>query len=113
MSRKQALKPTPPPVEQPHRRSYRVYMVAQLLSPEFLNMSQRTFSRLKHLGQLPFLVEIEPRAGRKVRYRADLVDRYLAGQWQQPRAFQGASHGRHLRVAASAPQFNSIATETR
>ncbi len=46
-----------------------------------LKMSQTAFTRLKAAGKLPFLEELRPRLGHNVRYRADLVDRYLAGQW--------------------------------
>jgi hypothetical protein len=70
----------------------RCYTVAQLLSVELLNMPRRTFFTLKRAGKLPFLDELKPRIGRRIRYRADLVDRYLAGQWGQPRSF--ASHRR-------------------
>lgn len=70
----------------------RCYTVAQLLSLELLNMPRRTFFTLKRAGKLPFLVELQPRIGRRIRYRADLVDRYLDGQWGQPRSF--ASHRR-------------------
>lgn len=72
--------------------SPRCYTVAQLLSVDLLNMPRRTFFTLKRAGQLPFLVELKPRLGRRIRYRADLVDRYLAGEWGQPRSF--ASHRR-------------------
>lgn len=72
----------------------RCYTVAQLLSVELLNMPRRTFFTLKKAGQLPFLEELKPRIGRCARYRADLVDRYLDGQWGQPRSF--ASHRRLL-----------------
>jgi hypothetical protein len=72
--------------------AHRCYTVAQLLGVDLLNMSQRTFTRLKKAGQLPFLEELKPRLGRRVRYRADLVDRYLDGQWGRPRSF--ASHRR-------------------
>lgn len=34
---------------------------------------------------MPFLEELLPRMGAP-RYRADLVDRYLAGQWMQQAA---------------------------
>lgn len=54
-------------------------------------MSRRTFFRLRAKGELPYLEEIQPRSGRLLRYRADLVDRYLAGQWNQPRAFRRVS----------------------
>lgn len=72
--------------------SARCYTVAQLLGAELLNMPRRTFFTLKKAGKLPFLKEIEPRLGRRMRYRADLVDRWLDGQWNQPRSF--ASHRR-------------------
>ncbi len=70
--------------------SPRCYTVAQLLGVELLNMPRRTFFTLKKGGQLPFLEELKPRIGRRIRYRADLVDRYLSGQWGRPRSF--ASH---------------------
>jgi hypothetical protein len=70
----------------------RCYTIAQLLSVDMLNMSRRTFFTLKRAGQLPFLEELQPRLGRRIRYRADLVDRWLAGQWGRPRSF--ASHRR-------------------
>ena len=64
----------------------RFYTVRQVL--ERLGMSLATFKRLRAAGGLPFLEELRPRLGRIIRYRADLVDRYLAGQWpQQPRVF--------------------------
>lgn len=91
MSRQRALQSVSAPAEQSNRRTHRVYTVAQLLSVDLLNMARATFFRLRAQGKLPFLIEIEPRAGRLIRYRADLVDRYLAGQWQQPRAFRRVS----------------------
>jgi len=62
----------------------RCYTLKQLLSPELLNMPRRTFFTLKKAGELPFLEELQPRVGRCMRFRADLVDRYLAGQWRVP-----------------------------
>lgn len=50
---------------------------------EVLRMSRTTFFDLKRRGGLPFLNEVRPRLGRVIRYRADLVDRYLAGEWQR------------------------------
>ncbi len=50
-----------------------------------LQMGRATFSKLKREGKLPFLEEIKPRLGRVIRYRADLVDTYLRGEWQRPR----------------------------
>lgn len=67
----------------------RAYTVAMLL--EKLEMARSTFFALKAAGRLPFLEEIKPRCGRCLRFRADLVDRYLAGQWLHPRAFRKAS----------------------
>jgi hypothetical protein len=62
----------------------RCYTVPDVLAK--LQMTKRTFTRLKHAGKLPFLEELRPRLGRRVRYRADLIDRYLRGEWQ-PIAF--------------------------
>jgi hypothetical protein len=67
------------------------YTVAQLL--EILQMSARTFARLRKAGALPFLEELRPRLGRRPRYRADLVDRYLAGRWGQPSIVFGRKRG--------------------
>ena len=49
-----------------------------------LQMAKTTFTSLKRAGKLPFLEELRPRLGRRVRYRADLVDRYLRGEWARP-----------------------------
>jgi hypothetical protein len=57
----------------------RCYTISQLL--EMLNMPRRTFFTLKAAGKLPFLEELKPRIGRCLRFRADLVDRYLNGDW--------------------------------
>jgi excisionase family DNA binding protein len=43
-----------------------------------LKLSRRHFSRLLVGGRLPFLIECQPRLGRKRRYVAEPVDRYLA-----------------------------------
>jgi len=59
----------------------RCYTVPELLKA--LQMSARTFRELRAAGQLPFLEELRPRLGRRLRFRADLVDRYLAGAWGQ------------------------------
>ena len=64
----------------------RCYTTEQVLAA-LQNMPLSTFTALKRRGKLPWLQELKPRAGRRVRYRADLVDRWLAGQWGQPRAF--------------------------
>jgi len=57
----------------------RCYTVPQLLV--LLQMPRPTFLTLRRKGRLPFLEELRPRLGKHPRYRADLVDRYLAGQW--------------------------------
>jgi len=59
----------------------RCYTVPELLKK--LQMSKTTFTTLKRKGKLPFLEELRPRLGRRVRYRADLVDRYLNGEWNR------------------------------
>lgn len=66
----------------------RCYTVADVITK--LQMSTRTFRRLQRAGKLPFLEELRPRLGRIVRYRADLVDRYLEGRWDAPRSFASA-----------------------
>lgn len=68
----------------------RCYTIAQVL--DRLQLSRTTFFKMRRAHQLPFLEELKPRIGRHPRYRADLVDRYLEGQWGQPRSF--ASHRR-------------------
>lgn len=52
-----------------------------------LQMTETTFFRLRRQGRLPFLEELKPRLGRIIRYRADLIDRYLEGRWSEPRSF--------------------------
>jgi excisionase family DNA binding protein len=68
--------------------SAKCYTVAQLLGPDLLNLPRATFYALKAAGKLPMLEELKPRMGRRARFRADLVDRYLANQWQ-PRSVAG------------------------
>lgn len=63
----------------------RCYTVTDVIGK--LQMNKRTFRRLLAAGKLPFLEELQPRLGRIVRYRADLVDRYLEGRWDAPRSF--------------------------
>jgi predicted DNA-binding transcriptional regulator AlpA len=63
----------------------RCYTIPETLDK--LQMTERTFFRLRRRGQLPFLEELRPRLGRIIRYRADLIDRYLAGEWGRSRLF--------------------------
>lgn len=91
MSGQRAFQAVLAPAHQTPSHGRRVYLVSQLLGENLLNMSRRTFFRLRAQGQLPFLVEALPRSGRLIRYRAEPVDRYLAGQWQQSRSFRRVS----------------------
>lgn len=61
--------------------SARCYTIAQLL--EALQIPRRTFFELRKAGKIPCLEELKPRIGRRVRYRADLIDRYLENQWHR------------------------------
>lgn len=62
------------------------YSLATVLDK--LQMPRATFFKLRKRGLIPCLEECRPRLGRRVRYRADLIDRWLAGQWQTLRAQQ-------------------------
>jgi excisionase family DNA binding protein len=64
----------------------RCYTVQELLTA--LQLSRTTFFDQLAAGHLPFLEELKPRIGNRRRFRADLVDRYLAGQWGQARSFR-------------------------
>lgn len=59
----------------------RCYTVAQTC--ELLQLKPRTFRKQRNAGRLPFLEELKPRLGRFPRYRADLIDRYLANKWNR------------------------------
>lgn len=63
----------------------RCYTVAQVLGK--LQMSRATFHRLRRAGSLPCVEELKPRLGGRARFRADLVDRWLANQFTGPRRF--------------------------
>jgi predicted DNA-binding transcriptional regulator AlpA len=58
----------------------RCYTLPEVLQK--LQMAKTTFNTLKRTGRLPFLEELRPRLGRRVRYRADLIDQYLRGEWK-------------------------------
>lgn len=66
--------------------SPRCYTVRQIR--DALQISRTSFKALKKQGRLPFLEELLPRIGARARYRAEPVDRYLAGQWGGPKAFR-------------------------
>lgn len=61
----------------------RCYTIAEICART--KIPRRSFNRLRAAGKLPYLEELLPRSGRKPRYRADLVDRYLAGQFYSRR----------------------------
>jgi hypothetical protein len=61
------------------------YTLEQVLAR--LKLAPRSFYTLKKAGRLPMLEELKPRVGRRARYRADLIERWVSGQWEQPRAF--------------------------
>jgi len=63
---------------------HRCYTTTQLL--EVLQMSRSTFFMLKKQHRLPFLEELRPRVGRRARFRAELVDRYLSNQFNRQRS---------------------------
>ena len=58
----------------------RAYTVADICA--LLQISRAAFYQFKASGQLPFVEELRPRIGRCVRFRADLIDRYLANEWR-------------------------------
>lgn len=76
-----------------------------------LSLPRRTFFRLLAAGKLPFVQELQPRLGRMSRYRADYIDRYLAGEWGQPRAFR--SHVRQSAASLKPRHFNSLERSAR
>ena len=67
----------------------RCYTLPEVLAR--LKLPRRTFQDLRAAGKLPFIEELKPRLGRTLRFRADLIDRYLAGQWNGPRHFRRVS----------------------
>lgn len=70
----------------------RCYFIPQVL--DLLQLTPTTFKRLRSEGKLPFLEEMRPRLGRRVRYRAEPVDRYLAGEWGRPSLVFGGRRAR-------------------
>ena len=60
----------------------RCYTVRDLL--ERLKIPEATFYYWKAAGRLPPFLEELPRFGRRLRYRADLVDEFLSGAGRRP-----------------------------
>jgi len=67
--------------------AHRCYTQSQVL--DLLQLTRGAFYKAKRAGRLPMLEELKPRIGRP-RYRADLVDRWIAGQFTGPRTFRKA-----------------------
>ena len=82
------------------------YLTAELLTK--LEMSRSTFDDLRKRGKLPFIEEIKPRIGRKIRWRREPVDRYLASNWrpetqrEQKRRQERQTHERRASEATQA-----------
>jgi excisionase family DNA binding protein len=68
-------------VDRPKASRHGCYTVADLVA--ILKISRRAFYKLWKNGELPFLEELKPRIGRRARFRADLVDRWLP-LWKRP-----------------------------
>lgn len=67
-------------------RPRRAYTLAQLC--EALDLPVSSYYDLKRAGKLPFVEELKPRIGKRLRFRADLIDLYLAGEWQRSHVTQ-------------------------
>jgi predicted DNA-binding transcriptional regulator AlpA len=67
----------------------RCYTAAQIIA--LLQLPRASFYSLRRQGKLPFLEELQPRLGGRIRYKAAPVDRYLDNLWNKPRAFQRRS----------------------
>lgn len=90
MRRQRALKPESASSQQPHRHRHLAhqarqlepgaYTIAQVISR--VPMSRRTFYRLLALGELTFLEEL-PRLGGLRRFRADLVEEWVANDFNR------------------------------
>lgn len=90
MKRQQAGEPVPMDTQHGEAAGHiirrRCYLLPELL--QILQMPRGTFFLLKRQGKLGAIVEeLQPRVGRVMRFRADLVDRYLDGKTGQSRAF--------------------------
>ena len=81
MRRRRLVRPSP---SHPGRRmsDAHCYTVSDIVAK--LQIPRASFYALKAQGRLPFLEELKPRLGRIRRYRADLVDRYLTGEYKAP-----------------------------
>ncbi len=83
---------------QPQPQPHVVYTIAQVC--ERLCIPRRSFYNLLKKGQLPMCEELQPRIGRIVRFRAELIDRYVAGQFLAPRSRHAEARTNRLRGVA-------------
>lgn len=74
-----------------HNRHLRpgVYTVTQVC--ERVSLARSTFYRLRDAGELPYLEEVKPRTGKRARYRADLVEQYVANAFNGSPARKNAA----------------------
>lgn len=98
MNRDSAFQSAPTPAEQPNRRPHvaqrqrhierGAYTITEVC--DRISLARSTFYRLRNAGELPFLEEVRPRLGKRARYRADLVEQFVANQFNRnPLAFIG------------------------
>jgi hypothetical protein len=73
-------------------RGSRAYTRRQVIA--LLQLEWRTFERLHAAGALPYVEELQPSPPNNKRYRADLLDRYLSGEWGTSRLLSAHKRGR-------------------
>jgi hypothetical protein len=78
----------------------RTYTRAQVL--ELLGLKYAGFWRLKRAGRLPWVQAIQPAIRGHALYRAEPLDRYLAGDWPDAAKYSSA-HRRKGAHASAAP----------
>ncbi len=89
MTRQQALESPASGLEQPQGHRHRAHRqldrgcltITEVC--ERISLSRTSFYRLRDAGELPFLEEVQPRLGKRPRYRADLVEHYVAGTFNR------------------------------
>jgi hypothetical protein len=73
-------------------RGQRCYTRRQVLA--ILQLERRTFERMHKAGALPFVEELQPSLPNNKRYRADLLDRYVSGEYGTSRLLSAHKRGR-------------------
>lgn len=89
MADQRALQSPTTPSQQPNSRRHVMhgsldagaYTITKVL--ERIDMARSTFYRLQAAGELPFLEEVKPRLGKRPRFRADLVEQYVANTFNR------------------------------